>query len=82
MQKLETITHTSINEKIKSFSPALLKELDMYIDFLNFKNSNKYWSEKLNEAVEKSQEKMNPKDAVGLSLEEAKERLNNYFKDK
>ena len=79
---MKTITPLQVNQKINSLPVALLQEVDKYIDFLNYKNSD--WAEQLSEDQIQLIEK-GTKDIEENRLiphKEAKERIKDYIKNK
>lgn len=79
---MNSISALQINEKINALPSNLLKEVDDYIDFLNYKNLD--WAVQLSEnQIEFVNKGINDISENRLySHNEAKEKIKNYIKKK
>lgn len=81
---MATITTEQINQKLKLLPSNLLQEVNDYIEFLTFKSSQSDWAEQLNEQqislIKKGKKDIEENKIV--SHKEAKEKIQNYIKNK
>lgn len=79
---MNSVTPLDVNRKINALPDNLLQEVDKYIDFLNFRQSNlsSGLSEKEISLIEKGKSDMEQNRTI--PHKEAKERIKNYIKNK